>query len=196
MEEKQCLTFAQSKKLIRKLLGDYRYEHSLNVAKEAVKLARQYGADEEKAQLAGVLHDIMKDTAKQEQLQIFQRFGIILTDLEKSAPKLWHAMAGAAYLEHELGINDAQILSAVRYHTTGRAEMSLLERIVFLSDFISADREYDGVQRLRRLAYENMDKAIVEGLAITIGELTGEKLPVHPDTFAAYNDIVMQMKVK
>ena len=137
---------------IRPFLSEKRYHHSLCVAEAAEELARQYGADEEKAWIAGILHDILKETPGEEQLRMLDGFGIALTDLERSAPKLWHAITGAAYLEHTLHIQDREILDAVRYHTTGRADMTLLEKILFVADYTSADRQFDGVDRLRSLA--------------------------------------------
>ncbi len=177
--------------VIRPHLSEKRYEHSVNVAKEAGKLAEKYGADVEKAVTAGILHDIMKDTPPAEQLKFMQQWGIILSDVEKNAPKLYHAMCGAGYLEHELQITDPEILSAVRYHTTARAGMSLVEKIVFLADFISIDRDYPGVEQMRKLAYRDLMDAIIEGLGYTIGDLASHYAPIHPDTVAAFNEALL-----
>ncbi len=182
------------RKIIRKKLGDARYEHSLCVAEAAAALARKYGADPQKAELAGTLHDIMKDTPGPEQLQLLERFGIILSNLEKSAPKLWHAMAGAAYLEKALGIEDEEVLNAVRYHTTGREKMSLLEKVLFIADFISADRTYDGVEEMREAASRSLEEAMLEGVRFTICELAEKGNPIHPDTLDLYNQLAIQAK--
>ena len=96
--------------LLRGRLSEKRFYHSLAVAKEALRLAQKYGANTEKAFLAGLLHDICKDTPKNEQLQIFSEFGIILSALEESAFKLWHAMSGACYIQNILNIKDADII--------------------------------------------------------------------------------------
>lgn len=176
---------------IRRHLGDYRYTHSLCVAESARQLAIRYGADPEKAETAGILHDIMKDTPPDQQLKFMEQFGIILTSVEHASQKLWHAMAGAAFLRQKLMVTDEEILLAVRYHTTGRAGMSLLEKVVFTADFISEDRTYSGVEKMRMLAAESLDAAMLEGLAYTMRELSKKRRVIHPDTVAAYNDILL-----
>ena len=113
---------------IKKKLSEYRFYHSLNVADEAKRLALKYGADPEKAYTAGLVHDIMKDTPKNEQLKLFEKYNIKLTPVELESPKTWHAMSGEAYLRNEFNVTDEEILKAVRYHTTARAGMSLLEK--------------------------------------------------------------------
>lgn len=180
--------------IIKPFLSQKRYYHSICVCEEAVRLARKYEADEEKAAVAGILHDIMKDVPPDEQLKMMMRYDIILTDVERNAQKLWHAMLGAAYLEKELEIADPEILNAVRYHTTGRANMSQLEKIIFIADFISKDRDYDGVEALRRAADISLEQAMIEGITYTIQDLAKDYRPIHPDTIAAYNQTVLKNK--
>ena len=153
-----------------------------------MELARRWGADENKAYTAGMLHDIMKDTPREKQLKYMQEFGIILSDIQKKTPKIWHQMCGAAYLEHRLGIQDRDILDAVRYHTTGRAGMSLLEKVIFTADYISDDRDYDGVEELREAAFRSLEEAMLIGLSFTVEDLASQKLPIASDTFMAYNE--------
>ena len=181
--------------VIRSFLGDKRYEHSLCVARAAKGLAHTYGADEKKAETAGILHDVMKDLTQEEQLKRMAQYGILLTDVEKSAPKLWHAMLGAEYLRRELHIGDREILDAVRYHTTGRENMTPLEKVVFIADFISDDRDYPGVETMRAAAKESLEKAMLEGFAFTIKDLAGSEKPIHPDTIAAYNQTVLHKQL-
>lgn len=190
------LTTEECRKVVKPRLSEARWKHSQNVSKEAVRLAKKYGADPQKAEIAGLLHDVMKDTAPEEQLQMMQRFGIILTNVELAAPKLWHAMSGAAFLERELGMQDADILNAVRYHTTARKGMSLLEQVIYIADFTSAERDYDGVEEMRKAADTSLEEAMVEGLAFTIQDLSEKKAPIHPDTFYAYNEVIIQKKEK
>lgn len=182
--------------IIKPYLSEKRYHHSVNVAQEAVRLAKMYGADPVKAETAGILHDIMKDTPPEEQLKIMMRFDIILTDVERSAQKLWHAICGAAFMDHELHIADREILDAVRYHTTGRANMTQLEKVIFIADFISADRDYDGVERMRKAAEVSLEQAMLEGVVFTIQDLSKRYKPVHPDTIAAYNWVVLDCEDK
>ena len=178
--------------IIRPKLTDARFIHSLNVAQSARELANIYGCDEEKCAVAGILHDIMKDTDKEQQLKMLSDFGIMLNTTEKVTPSLWHQISGAAYIEHILGIKDEEILGAVRYHTSGKSGMSTFEKIIFIADFISADRIYPGVDVMRRYAAESLDKAIVEGLAFTIKELAINNRPIIADTIFAYNEAVLK----
>ena len=113
-------------KILKEKLTEKRYNHSVNVSKKAVYLARKYGADVKKAEIAGLLHDITKQTDEPEQLQLVSDAGLKLSELEFESKKLWHALSGAAYLKTKLKIEDEEILNAVKFHTTGRAGMSLL----------------------------------------------------------------------
>lgn len=178
--------------IIKPKLTEARFIHSLNVAQSARELAKIYGCDEEKCAVAGILHDIMKDTDKEQQLKMLSDFGIILNTTEKVTPSLWHQISGAAYIEHILGIDDREILGAVRYHTSGKSGMSTFEKIIFIADFISADRNYPGVDIMRAYAAESLDKAIVEGLAFTIKELALKNRPIIADTIHAYNEAVLK----
>ncbi len=174
--------------IIRGRLTPRRFEHSLAVAAQAEHLAKKYGADPEKARVAGLLHDILKDTDGDSQLQIFKEFGILLDAVEEKAPKLWHARAGAVFLQRILHIEDEDILNAVRYHTTARAGMSPLEVVLYLADFTSADRDYPDVDVMRELTERDPDEAMRYALAYTIDDLNAEGRPVHPDTLACYKE--------
>ena len=185
---------AEFLKEIKKRLNPDRLYHSLNVADEAKKLAKHYGADEQKAFTAGLLHDILKNTPDSELLQYVERHGIMLTETERASRKTWHAMAGADFLRRELHVTDEDILSAVRWHTTGRAGMTLLDKVLFVADFISADRDYPGVERMREKAYVSLEDAMLEGLQFTINELVENAWPVHEDSIRAYNELVINRK--
>lgn len=184
----------QFTEIIRSRLSAYRFEHSLCVAQEAKRLAERYGADAEKAYVAGLLHDIMKDADLSDQERILTDFGVDLDAVERQSPTLWHARTGAVFLEKILDITDKDILSAVRYHTTGRAAMSLLEKVLFVADFTSSDRDYPDVDVMRRLADQSLEDAMLYGVEYTIRDLMSKGRPVHPDTLAVYNDIVLSAK--
>lgn len=186
---------AQFKEIIRARLLPDRYEHSLCVAQEARRLATMWGADPDKAFTAGLLHDIMKNTKHEIQLQILKDFDILLDSVEAASPKLLHARSGAVYVERVLGVEDPDVVSAIRYHTTARASMTLLERVLYLADFTSADRTYDDVDVMRRLVDEDADAAMRYALIYTITELAQKGAPIHPDTIGAYNDIACQRSV-
>ncbi len=179
------------KAILQQRLNEKRYYHSLCVAKEAKCLAEKYGGDPDKAYLAGLLHDIMKNAPDEEHLQIFKEFGIILSDIEKDAKKLWHAMSGALYVKNILGINDLEIIDAIRYHTTAKADMSLLAKILYLADFTSKDRDYEDVDVIREYVDESLSKALVYALQYSITDLVNQGRAVHPDTVEAYNQAVL-----
>jgi predicted HD superfamily hydrolase involved in NAD metabolism len=176
--------------IIKGKLTKKRLIHSCNVSLEAVKLANLYGADTIKAETAGLLHDIEKDTPGDMQLQTIEKYSIILDNVERSSQKLWHAIAGAAVLKNEYGITDPDILNAVRYHTTGRAGMSLLEKVIYLADFISADRDYEGVEGLRTAIYASFDGGFRAALDFSINELVGKGAALHLDTVRARNELL------
>ena len=180
--------YTEYKKILQERLTPKRYHHSLCVADEAVKIAAKYGGDTEKAYIAGLLHDITKNASEEEHLHIFREFDIMLNDVEKNAEKLWHAISGAAYIEHMLGINDTEIITAVRYHTTARKNMTQLEKILYLADFTSADRDYDDVDIMRKKLEVSMQSALQYALSYTINDLVSRDKPLHLDTVEAYNE--------
>lgn len=183
------MTIREYEEIIGKRMKSARFKHSKNVAKEAVRLAKKYGADAEKAEIAGILHDATKESSEDEQMKLIEKAGIELTPLERSSHKLWHAISGAAFVQVELGITDPDIINAIRYHTTGRSGMSLLEKVIFIADFTSAERDYEGVDKMRKAADKNLDEAVLEGMAFTISDLAQRKLTIAPDTFMGYNEV-------
>ena len=179
---------------IKRKLNPQRLHHSLCVAESARELAMQYGADPDKAYTAGLVHDIMKNTPPDDMLKFFCDNGIMLTKTQRQSPKTWHAIAGEAYLRRRLHVTDEDILTAVRYHTTGRADMTCLEKVVFIADFVSADRDYPEVEHMRATAQRSLEEAIVEGLQFTITELVEAAALVDPDSIGAYNDAVLAVQ--
>ena len=180
--------------IVKEKMSKKRFIHSLNVSQVAKKLAQAYRADEKKAEIAGLLHDITKEMPEDEQLKLFDSEGIVLDDVERSTTKLWHSISGEIYVKKYLNIQDADILNAIRYHTTARSNMSLLEKIIVMSDFISEDRQYDNVEYMRSLAFENLDKAIIYGLKIQMEFLFEQDKPIAVNMLKAYNDIILKMR--
>ena len=139
----------------------------------------------------GLLHDITKNAPEEEHLNIFNSFDIILNDIEKKAFKLWHAISGAAYVENILKISDREIIDAIRYHTTAKADMSLLAKILYLADFTSADRDYDDVDIIREYVNSSLEKAFIYALEYSITDLVNNKKAVHLDTICAFNQAIL-----
>lgn len=189
------MNISEYMEIIRPRMSEHRFIHSVNVSKEAVKLAKLYGADEEKAEIAGILHDITKETSTEEQLQIIVDSGIILDDIQKEAPKLWHGLSGSLYIKKNLGITDEDILNAICYHTTGRAGMSLLEKIIFIADFTSEERTYKGISTMRKKSRKSLEEAMLYGFKFTFSDLSRRELAIHPDELACYNEIVLSRTI-
>lgn len=189
--------FMDYKRLLREKLDDYRFLHSLNVAESAQILAGKYGCNEEKAYFAGLVHDIMKNASEEEQLQIIKKGGIILSRTEKNNPKLWHAIAGEAYLRTEAAITDSEILSSVKYHTTGKTGMSLLDKIIYVADYISAERNYPDVNVMRELALtKGLDEAALYALKYSFTSLSKQERLIHPDSVEYYNELIINKTEK
>ena len=181
------------KEILKNRLTEKRYIHSLNVADSAKKLAKLYGYDEEIAYTAGLIHDCCKDTPAGLQLSYMLENGVELSEYELGVAKLYHSICGSVFVKKEFGIDNQDIINAVRYHTTGRKNMSLLEKIIFIADFISDERDYNGVEIMREKAVKSLDEAIVEGLSFTIKDLIDQGRIIHPDTLDAYNDAMMKI---
>lgn len=185
-------TLEKYKDLLQSRLNAKRYHHSLCVAKEASRLGRIYGLDEEKMYLAGLLHDITKNCTVEEQLQILGDSAIILSVSEKASPEIWHAITGALFVKLKLGISDEDIISAIRYHTTGKADMTIEQKVLFVADLTSEDRTYSDIDEIRKKADVSLDEAMLDILKFTITNLVSKGKPVHLDTLDAYNWLVIK----
>ena len=175
------------KNIIREKMGKKRYKHSVSVSEWAVKLALKHGADEKKAAVAGILHDITKEMPEEEQLKLISDSGIKLSLLESKSNKLWHSISGSIYVQKVLKIDDEEIINAIKYHTTAKENMTLLEKIIFIADFLSDDRKWENTGYFRSLALENLDEALIYGLKITIDGLLKRDRLIADNTFKAYN---------
>ncbi|MED3561902.1 bis(5'-nucleosyl)-tetraphosphatase (symmetrical) YqeK [Bacillus xiapuensis] len=180
-------------KIVKEQLTDHRYQHTLGVMETAIVLAKQYGADEKKAELAAIFHDYAKFRPKEEMKAIIGTKGFPADLLEYNA-ELWHAPAGAYLAETEAGITDKEVLSAIRYHTSGRPGMSLLDKVIYLADYIEPGRHFPGVEEVREMAKENLDKALIKSIQNTIIFLLKKNQPIYPETFQTYNDLVNKLE--
>ena len=178
--------------MIQGLMGEKRYRHSLAVSKQAKSLAKRHGADPEKAALAGLLHDVCKEFPPEKQLEIIEKHGIVLSSDffcqgKPLFPVVLHQISGPCFLEDQWGITDREVLGAIRWHTTGRPEMSLLEQILYVADVTSQDRDYEDVEDYRALAKKDLEETVLRVLRFTVGDLAKRRMPICPDTIAAYN---------
>ncbi len=178
------------KDYLSSVLSEKRYRHCLAVADMARELANIHSADADKAYLAGLVHDLMREYPSDRVNEYFSDNSIELTELERNAPNLWHAIMGANEIRLRFGIEDPDIINAVRYHTTARAGMSLLEKIVYIADCTSADRNYSDVEDYRRRARNDIDETVLGVLQFCRDDLCAKGIPVHPDTLAALNEFL------
>lgn len=155
-----------------------RMPHVLGTEQEAVCLAEKYGADVTKARIAALLHDCTKKLDMDEQLALCRQYAIPLDELEQKALKLLHSKTGAAIARDVFAVDD-EVYNAILYHTTGKPDMTLLEKIIYLADYIEATRDFPGVETLRRTVYEDLDRGLLLGLTMTIDEMEEMGNPVH-----------------
>lgn len=172
-------------------LSPYRYDHSLGVMNSSVYLAEKFGADVDAARVAGLLHDVTKEFSEAGHMELFRESSFYLSEVELKSPKLWHAMSGSLFVTKEFGITDPGIISAIRYHTTGRARMTLLDKVIYLADFISDDRTYPDVDRVRELSETSLEKAMLYTQHYCISHLIEGRRLIHPDSLACYNELLV-----
>ena len=176
-------------KRLKKELDKNRYEHTLGVMYTAGSLAMAYGYDYEKAMIAGLLHDIMKEDLPDRQRQMTVDSGMSPDPAEIDTPALWHAVAGAAYVRDRLGIDDEEILAGIRFHTIGCAKMTKLEKIVYHGDMISAERSYKDVDKFRKICRDDLDKAMSVAL-YTISGTSARSADTYRDTRLKHTIII------
>ena len=187
------MTIDKIKDILKERLSEKRYMHSIGVAEEAERLAVKYDADKEKAYLAGLVHDCAKEIKNEEAKSLLKDKYAINTDMVTlNTHKLLHGPLGACIMQYEFGIYDVEIFDAVKYHTTAKADMNLLTKILYIADYIEPNRDFNGVEELRKIAYEDIDAAILIGLDWTIEELIEKKSMIHPDTVRARNFLICE----
>jgi predicted HD superfamily hydrolase involved in NAD metabolism len=173
-------------------LSAKRMQHSLGVCKTAVALANRFGVDQGKAKLAGILHDCAKEITSSESLRMAHSFGIVIDQIEKSAPVLLHAKIGAHLAQVEYGITDEEILKAIRLHTVGGPEMTFLDKIIYLADFIEPNRSFAGVENLRKIVeHKSLDQAIIAAYNKSIAFVIEAEGLLHPATVAGRNSLLL-----
>ncbi|MDR0904108.1 MAG: bis(5'-nucleosyl)-tetraphosphatase (symmetrical) YqeK [Ruminococcus sp.] len=181
--------------ILEERLNSKRFNHSLNVAESAKELSERWGYENtEKAYVTGLLHDICKNDSEQSQLEMVRKSSRAVNSIDLITPPLYHAIAGAWYVENKLGIRDDEILDAIRYHTEGRANMTLLDKIIFTADIISADRDFSDVSHYRELAKNDLEQTVLEYLAFSIEDVLGKKICLSTHSINAYNSQIMHTK--
>lgn len=173
----KSLSFERLREVSLSLHKPSRVAHVIGCCETAARLAERYGADPTDAARAGILHDITKALDGANQLRLCEKYGIIVDTFEREHTKLLHARTGSAVARHIFGENDA-VCDAIFWHTTGKADMTTLEKIVYLADYIEPNRSFDGVEPIRALAERDLDRALLAGFEQSILELQREKKPL------------------
>ena len=180
------MNLKQAKELVRSRLSDKRYEHTINVKKMAVKLAKRYGVDEDKAALAALLHDSAKEISKDEMCAIMQAHPEYAEGGEARPTPVWHGVCAAILARTQWGVTDEAVLSAIACHTAGKPGMTRLDKILYLADMTSAERDWPGVKALRALEMEDLDRALCEALKQSIDFVEEKGGALDPESVAAY----------
>lgn len=187
------MTLDDIKKDLKKRLSEKRYVHSKGVSQLAEKLAKAYGADPDKARLAGLVHDCAKELSLPDMQALVKGKGLALDDYMMGSRALLHGPAGSVLAEKAYGITDKDILSGVYYHTTGCPDMTLMEKIIFLADYIEPSRDFPGVDHLRKTAFKDLDAALIEAYDDTLRHLLDQHQYVYTLTLAGRNDLILHM---
>ncbi|MBR9944939.1 bis(5'-nucleosyl)-tetraphosphatase (symmetrical) YqeK [Clostridiaceae bacterium Marseille-Q4145] len=183
------------KKDLKKNMDESRYEHTLGVMYTSAALAMRYECDLDKALLAGLMHDCAKCMPNAKKLKTAEKYGLEITDLEKKNPFMLHAKVGAVLAEKKYDITDEEVLGAIRWHTTGRPDMTLLEKIVYVADYIEPKRDKaPNLGEIRKLAFIDLDRALLKILQDTLNYLGDSPEDVDSMTKSTYDFYQQQLQ--
>ncbi len=177
-------------------LDEARFIHSVNVMEESIKLAHHYGVDEDKAAWAGLLHDCGKNYKGDRAREYVRSIGYIPDEIECKQTKLLHGIIGEHLAREKYGVTDPAVLSAIRWHTTGRGGMTLLEKIIYIADYIEPARQLDGIEEMRKVAYNDLDRCIVICSDSTIAFILKKGALLHPKTVETRNYSLLNLKAE
>lgn len=186
------MEYNQARDKLAKVLTAKRFQHSLGVSQTAGDLAGKYGVDVQKARLAGLLHDCARNFSNDNLLQKAEAFAIVMKDVEYCQPVLLHAPVGAYLAKMEYGVDDQEIIDAIRLHTTGGPNMSTLDKILYLADCIEPSREFPGIDKLRSLAATDLNAALLAAFDQSLLYVIERGLLIHPDTIEGRNYLLQK----
>ena len=190
------LSIEEIKLYLKENLNEKRYIHTLGVADTAKKLAKLNGISEEKAEIAGLAHDVAKNLSKDRMKEIIEENNIILSEVEENNANLWHSIIGPIEAKDKLGIEDEEILDSIRWHTTGKEDMSILTKIIYIADMIEPSRNFEGVEDIRKVTFEDLDMGVYYGLTRSIEFLLIKNLLIDENTIKARNYFLFDSKFK
>ena len=185
------MTIEEMRALLQQSLKSKRYEHSVRVYETALEMAEHYHADVKKVAVASLIHDCGRQISKEDSVAKAKELGIPVDPVEEAQPILLHAKLGVYYAIRKYGVSpdDREVLDAIRYHSTGTADMTQTAKIVFLADLIEPGRDFEGVEALREASFQDLDKGMLLSYDNTIRYLLEDGLLIHPDAIAGYNQL-------
>lgn len=174
-------------------MSEKRFKHVLGVEKAALELAEKYGCDKTKASLAALLHDYAKERDDVVFLEKIEQEGLE-PDLKNWGNNIWHGVVGAYLIAKDFGLKDREIFQAIQRHTIGADEMTLLDKVLYVADYIEPGRDFPGVDEARAIARQNLDKAVAFETAQTVAHLANKGIPIYPQTIVTYNAYIHYLK--
>ncbi len=185
------MLYEDIKNFARDSLNEKKFNHCLRVEKMAVKLAKIYGVDEQKVKIAAIAHDCAKFFSHDKMLGYMRKYDQNIDEIQKSVPYLLHGPVAALRIKEKFNISDEDILNSIRYHTTGRKGMTLLEKIIYMADLIEDGRDFKGVEEIRKEAFKNLDKALIMGCNTTMSYVMAKGQIIHPLTVELRNSLIL-----
>ncbi len=182
------------KEYVEKTLPNKRMKHTEGVRETALKLAKKYGCDENKVEIAALLHDVGKYLHRDMLLDIIKFEDENKRRILQVEPQVYHGFASSYLAERDLGITDTEILDAIKYHTTGRERMSLLEKIIYIADYIEPNRCFEGVDEIRGIAFKDLDESVLKAMNNTIKYIVDNNGIIDYDTILARNYFLMDWR--
>lgn len=189
-------SYAQIDDYLRKNLKESRYVHTLGVVQSACSLAKINGVAEGKTKTAALIHDAAKNMKIDEQYKILKENNVDMDIISENSPQILHGWVAAILAKELMGVKDEEIINAVKYHTTARKSMSKLEKIIYIADYIEPNRDYPGVEELRKATFSDLDKGVLMGIDNTITLVIKQGQLVHPLTIDARNHLILEMRNK
>lgn len=178
---------------LKKNIGESRYIHTLGVVQTAKELARINNESEDKAELAALVHDIAKQMPVPEQIRILKANNIKIDIVTENSPQILHGFVGAILAKSLIGMEDEDVINAIRNHTVARENMSTLEKIIYIADYIEPNRTYPGVEELRKITYNNLNEGVLQGIENTIKFVINRKQLVNISTMEARNYLILEI---
>lgn len=185
------LSEIEIKRILKSKLNVNRFTHTLSVQDLAVRLAKVYKIDESKARLTGLLHYCAKWMSPEKLMQAVEHYGIELDEIERRQSQILHAIVGAYWAKDYFHMHDEEILRAIKLHTTGDVQMSLLDKVIYVADYAEPTREYSGAKQIYELAFEDIDRATLETANQKILYLIKKGALIHPKTIRMRNAMVL-----